>query len=173
MKRVISVLLILLLLFSAYGCAGSNRDLEVPASFYYRADPVTYNTPTSIFSAEVRETADLNNNTLEILNRYVAGPASVGYLSPFPAGVSVDSIKRDGERVIITMNDAFGTLTGVGLTAACTCVTLTVTELIGCQEVVIQCESVSLDGATSIAMNIANLHFMDTTDITPQVSEQQ
>ena len=173
MKRIISILLVLLILVSACGCVGSNHDIDVPASFYYRTDPATSNAPTPIFSAEIRETADLNNNALDILNRYVAGPVSEGYLSPFPAGVTVNSIERNGERVIITMNDAFGALTGVALTSACTCVVLTVIELIDCQEVTIQCQSAPLDGAASISMSIDGLHLMDTTDITPQAADQQ
>ena len=167
MKRIISIVLALLIPVSACGCAVSNSDIDAPASFYYRTDPVAYNTPTSVFSAEIRETADLNNNALNILNRYVAGPVSEGYLSPFPPGVNVDSIERNGECVIITMNDSFGSLTGVALTSACTCVVLTVIELIGCQEVTIQCQSAPLDGAASITMGIDSLHLMDTTDITP------
>lgn len=161
MKKVIASILLLLTAICFIGCKDEADDYDVPVSFYYLTDPISFDTDNSVFSQEIREAKSFYGNTSEVLNLYFSGPVHEGYLSPFPAGVSVISLERDQQRIILTLSDSFSTLTGSDLSVACACTGLTVLEYAQCTEVEIKTQATLLDGRSSIIISSQDLYLCD------------
>lgn len=167
MKRVLLVLLILSNTLCLCSCKMDSEKFEDPISFYYLTDPVSFEPNAGIFLPERTEAIIFHGNTAEILNRYFSGPVAQGLASPFPAGLSVVTLTRDNVKIMLTLNDAIASLTGLDLSIACTCVALTLIEYTQCQEVEIKAENMLLDGKASITISKENLYLLDI----PEASE--
>ncbi len=162
MKRFVLMLILLALLFSFTGCA--SKDIHTPVSFYYATDPLAYNDLQGVISPEIREKAGYENDLIALLDLYVQGPVSEGFLSPFPAGLGVVEFASLDDGADILLTHELSTLTGHRLTVACVCITMTVTELTGCQQVRIHAQDTKLDGRDYIELSQKDLVFMDNTD---------
>jgi len=166
MKKSILLILILCVITSAFGC-GRQAEIEAPVNFYYCTDPVDYNSPTGVISAEMRDQSGYSD-LLSLLNLYIGGPESEGYRSPFPVGIQVLSVDCQTSTAVICMNDAFAELSGHDLTLACVCISKTVMELTDCASVRIQTKSLPLDSNAYIEMTSRDFLFLDEYIPEPQ-----
>ena len=165
MKRAVSAILTVLIVIVLFGCAKGSNDYEAPVVFYYRPTSEAHKSTPPVFATEIRETANLSGDSLSVLNLYLNGPISEKCLSPFPAGVTAESITFDGTVVTVTMSNAFASLTGINLTIACAGIYQTMTPVWNCGEVLIQCNSMQLDGQNTISINHDSLIFTDISQV--------
>ena len=160
MKRVLSLVLILAALLSLSACLREDDQPEGMA-FYYCAARSDYNVGSTALTAEYR--TDVAEDPLQqALERYLDGPVSAELRSPFPEELKLMSAYREGSTVYLTFSRELTDLSGLELTMACGCLTLTTLALTGAQQVEIRSVSGLLDGQRAITMDKNTLLLMDT-----------
>ena len=100
MKKIMSLLLCMLTLFSIAGCK-KTESYTNPVTFYYLGNDLSYDAQASAIQGETREGAGMV--TLEnMLTLYLQGPESEELSSPFPAFLLFSVIP--GPRQKVTQN---------------------------------------------------------------------
>lgn len=157
MKRSLCLILALLLVLPILGCSRKEAKIEVPLNFYYLRSEPTYGAADSLIAAQVTEGRSYDGDTLAILNSYLRGPSEDGFASTFPASTKVLEMTVEGGTVYLSMNSALARFSGMDLTAACACLTLTVLDLTGADAVTITASGETLDGESSVTMTRNNV----------------
>ena len=158
MKRIIIILTIVALLISFIGCTKNTENFDQPAQFYYK----WASTEDALFGAETREIKSYSDDLLAVANFYFTGPDSDAYVNVFPDGLHALSLEVQENKLMLLLNDELSTLSGLELSIACACMSMTLLELTGCTEIVIKAESKLLDGKASISMKLDDLYLLDT-----------
>lgn len=162
MKQFCIALTIVALLLGMAGCKQENDDLLEPVSFYYCNDISSKDDFEHVFVPELREGAGYSDNKPALLSLYLKGPENEDLISPFPAGTSVISVQWSNSHVYIVLSDHMAELTGLDLSMACTCLSMTVFDLYACQAVEISAEHKLLDDQKSIVLTADTLILSDT-----------
>ncbi len=151
MKKVLALALLLLLILSIVGCnLQSNQEQQI--RFYYCSSDPAYAEENGVISPELR--SGIHQEPLnKIINFYLAGPKSEDLHSPFPEGLRILEADQNGSTMYLTVSNQLCDLTGMDLTLACACLTLTFMDLRQVQQVVITPEDGLLDGQRSITMD--------------------
>ena len=168
MKRIMSIFLILSVCLGLCACR-PDTNIEQPVNFYYRNAEVTFGTENGVISAFIAESAGYDG-TLELLNAYLKGPDDESLHATFPPNTEVLDLHILGSHAQLRMNDALARYSGIDLTVACACLTMTTIELTGVDTVTIAAASQPLDGAAAITMDLEDLMLMDI--YTPETTEQ-
>ncbi len=161
MKRLICCIIALLLMTSLFACKNKNNEFAEPVTFYYRNAAESYNNENAVLLGEVREGAGYSLK--EVICLYLEGPVTDACLSPFPAGVVVESISFEGTQVNITLSQEFAELNGIKLSLACACVARTVIEFTPCESVSISVPDTLLDGNHAVTISHGDLLLMDNS----------
>lgn len=156
MRKTIAFLICLLLLC---GCE-KTQELQTPVTFYYPSNEVSYDIGCSFIEQEIREGAQMGSAE-NIMHVYLAGPENDQLCSPFPAGLQLLGMRKDGQTVYLTFNQTLASLSNLDLTLACSCITLTCLDLTGAQQVCIDAENSLLAGQKSIKMDRSSLLLTD------------
>ncbi len=151
-----------LLVFS--GCGIRVQPKYENTSFYYYSDATEYNSEYGPFALEYRRIDITPENIVSAIDLYLQGPLEDSFTSPFPDGVTVVDFNLSDRTVNITLSRHFARLTGIDLTVACSCLTLTLTELLDADRVVISALDTQLDGKASISMERNNIILWDSAD---------
>lgn len=159
MKKLTALILLFMLLTGLIGCDRS-PEFEQPLNFYYQNIDLSYDETCTAVLPETREGAQLHS-TQEILNLYFAGPVSDSLATPFPAGLRLVSCQLDGKNLYLTVSDELAALSGMELTMACCCITLTCLSITDAENVTIQAESAMLGNQETITMNKDALLMLD------------
>lgn len=171
MKRYLLWFLIVLLLFASTGCNQGSTDFLEPVNFYYcndiAADDPSGNAFYNIFVAEVHEGAGYTDNLQALLSLYLQGPIDASLVSPFPAELQIISVEEADSKISIVVSNELASLTGLDLTIACACLSMTVMELLPCDSVQISAESALLDKHRAITMTQDLLVLIDDTHTVP------
>ena len=159
MKKLFALLLILSLLLS--GC-GKQQSFTTTLKFYYPLHVTDYALGSSYIQPELREGAGTGDSLANMLNLYLKGPINqITYRMPFQYNTQVVSISRDTMMLDITLTRGFATYTGLDLTVACACITMTCLELTDVEVVRIRAKDSTLDGAEFIEMSAKSLLLVD------------
>ena len=166
MKKWLCLFLIFALCLPLLGCKPEPNDIEDPVNFYYRrsADSITYGKADGVIAAEQREGYGHRDDPAYLIALYLKGPAGTGMNRTFPKGVELVKFSVEGNCAYVTVSDFFSTLTGMNLTLACACLTLTVCELTGAQQVTVSTVNTLLDGNRTVTMTPEDLLFLDEND---------
>ena len=160
MKKCFILLLILCLLLA--GCARQQTSLITTLKFYYPLQVADYTLGASYIQPELREGAGVDKSLKNMLNLYLKGPKDqITFQMPFRYNTQVVSIFRSSTMLDITLNRGFANYTGLDLTIACACITMTCMELTDVTVVRIRAENTTLDGAEFIEMSAASLLLVD------------
>lgn len=161
MGRIIALLLVLAMLLC--GCTTPADPNSTKLFYYLQLDP-SYNAGSTYIIAEPRHGVDMDAGLETVLNLYLKGPTDrLSYSSPFKIGVQVTSITKTDSILDITLTRGFATHTGLDLTLACACLTMTCLELTDAQTVRIRAKDTTLDGAEFIEMNADSILLLDTS----------
>lgn len=159
MKKCTLLLLALTLLLGIVGCRQRSEEIQEPVNFYYLTDLTTQDDFDQVIMTEVRESSGYTTD--ELLDLYLAGPICEGTTNPFPEGLSVVYLRRQGTKSIIILSEQLLQLSGLDLTLACSCLASTMFELYGCQSVEIIVNGHLLDGKTSVVIDREDLVLYD------------
>lgn len=157
MKNAICLLLCVLILVSVTACQEDAPKFESPVTFYYRTAVSNDEIAESVIGHLTVEGAELLSDPQELLNEYLKGTSAEGFLTTFPASTKLLSLEISEGTASLLLNASITRLTGVDLTVACACITLTTMELTGVTTVHIRASSGTLDGAEEIIMDRQSL----------------
>ena len=160
MRKIICLLLCCVSLVLCFGCTEKAPAPQEGTLFYYPKADLSFQPGSTSFDTEARSLEN-PGTWVQVLNIYFAGPESEHLLSPFPAGLQAQQATMERNTVIITVSDHLASLTGLDLTIACSCLSLTALALTGAETVVIHAEGTLLDGQKSITMDKNTLLLLD------------
>lgn len=162
MKRCVSIVLAGLLLLTLCGCSSQNTQLKVPVTYYYRTPEPNYGPGASIITTEPREAAGHTDDYRFLLEQYLSGPQTNACISPFPAGISLEELNIESNKVQIILSPHLAVLSGAELMVACACLYKTIVGMTGIDTVEIRAEHSLLNGKESITLNDYNFSYWDT-----------
>lgn len=167
MKRTICLILSAVLLFGLCACSQDRDNFQQPVIFYYThpEELISFNSEEGVVSSEMREGKNYTNDLQGLLDLYLCGPVSDELRSPFPAGVNVQTMVPEGNTLQITLSPEFAKLTGLDLTIACACLSMTVLELTEYEAVRIDAADALLDESNSITMTWDSLLRLDIANV--------
>lgn len=158
MRKCYALLLVILLLF-LYGCS-EKPDYITPVQVYYTSSQVDFHSTYGIISTETIEYEGWENKTRDFLNQYLSGPHSQDLTSPFPTGAWILDMTQEESIINIQLNTHFSRLSPNEYTLACTCLSLTIFDLLHAEVVNIQ-----ISGSDQIlSMNRDNLIFSENNE---------
>ena len=133
MKKKHFAILLLLLALGAVLFFGGQEEDEGEYALYFLAQPELARGGDAV-AAEYCD-LDLPEDTAMaarlLLERYWAGPQRSGLKTPLPAGLQLQAVQFSGGRLQIDVSTPYGTLSGIDLTLADSCLTLTMSQLDG------------------------------------------
>ncbi len=134
MKRTLALLFALLLLLASCAApeeAPSPDDYEL----YYAAQLTASDGGDAIRSAVIRvegsDSLDTAALAERLLTALLAAPEDAALRSPFPAGTSLQKLTVAGGRATVDLSEPYARLSGIDLSIADACVTLTLTQISG------------------------------------------
>lgn len=150
-KRLTAVLILLALLIGLMaGCTfiASTKD---PLMLYYRRAEIAYEENGLIGS----ENADfaLERSAEPLADRYFDGPRKDGLVSPFPKGTELVSASVSNGVLSLELTDAFANLSGVDLSLALSCISMTFSQLEGVEAVELSTEHLPISGQAKIRLD--------------------
>lgn len=163
MKNKLVVLLLTVIVL--IGCGGCRRteQFEVPLSFYYLSTQLNYGADCAVITPQIREGKGFSSPEA-ILQLYFAGPLGEDFKTPFPAGLHLVATGQEADTLYLTVSDELSQLSGLDLTLACCCITLTCLEITDAETVCIQAETATLGGEKTITMNRDCLLLLDQSN---------
>ncbi|MBE6990605.1 MAG: hypothetical protein E7426_07680 [Ruminococcaceae bacterium] len=136
MKRWMTLCLTLLTLASVIGCGAAPSVPEGDTlAVYYAADPETVQGGDILASVQVDWSQQAEKTTQEqaqaAMEQLLGNCRTAGFSSPVPAGTQLLSCNVNGNTAVVDLSGAYGQLSGMELTIADYCVTLTLTQIGG------------------------------------------
>ena len=162
MKRLTAILILFALCFAS-GCH-SGKSPEIPVKYYYPNATISYGTEDGFLSYEQRE--GIGRSADASIAEYLKGPVDSVYSNPFPKNTKLISFEMQDDIIHLVLSDNYATLTGLHLSVANACLSMTVLELTGANTVSIQCESVQIDGQNSIMITRDSILLYDSNKTT-------
>ncbi len=171
MKRLTALLLLVFMLPCLFACA--REEITYPVAYHYLRAPepngeIDHGSADSVIAPEIREGDGHQGDYNYFLDIYLLGPLDRDFRSPYPVGTSLKGFTWEDGAATVLLSDHFGSLSGIDLTLACGCLTLTVMDLTGADTVTITAEDTLLDGKESVTMDRGNLFLTD--DTTPETN---
>ena len=167
MKRVLSFLILIAVVFTVCGCTLQQQKIDQPVNYYYKATEIGYEDTSGVIKPEQRENRGHEDAFTYHIENYLAGPKSADLQSAFPADVSLVDLNFEMNTATVTLSQQMTLLSGKDLTIACTCLGKTLLELTGCKVVKICIQNNLIDGRPYYSIS-ANSHLLiDNTVLEP------
>lgn len=165
MKRILTLTLFAAMLLCLFGCAAKIDEPAEPVRFFYPrpTDSISFVQADGAITHETRESAGHVGDHAYLLNLYLLGPSGEGLRNPFPSGTKLMFFEVRNGIAEVVLSEPFARLSGMDLTAACACLSLTVRELTGAQTVSIGVAGQQLDGQARITMRLEDILRNDTS----------
>lgn len=132
MKRILSLLLAAIMVFSLCACNGKEETVTEGLHLYGLNDAQNRlggDVITSITLPWSSLPEDREAQATAVLEQMLT--SADGYLSPFPAGTMVRSVRLSGSTAYVDLSAAYYQLSDIALTIADYCITLSLTQLTG------------------------------------------
>lgn len=167
MKRWMPFFLILTLCLAMVGCAEKEPQIQVPVTFYYRQNELSFGDASGVVTSEERESVGHDGDVVYLLNQYLQGPVSENLGRTFPSGTKLISFSIEQKKASVLVSRHLSGISGIDLTIACACITMTTMELTGAKTVEIRADSSLLNDMESIIMDENCLLLLDDGAIKP------
>jgi len=161
MKKMISLLACVIILFSLCACGQENEDIQQPVNFYYCSEKISYNSPTGVMKPEIREGIAFQDKAQMLLREYLQGPRTPELVSPIPNGTKLTSFQISDNSAYIELSSDFASISGIKLSTACCCIAMTVSEYTGCGTVYFRVEDGQLDNKDEIVLRVSDIIVID------------
>mgnify|MGYP001180668790 CR=1 FL=1 len=153
MRRRLSLTAALVLLLSLLCACAAQHAQEMDENgyeLYFLSDPNSAGGGDAIRAQEKRLTLDGAMETEDcvraLMEALLAGPDEPSLSSPIPEGTALKSLKVSGRRAQIDLSAQYARLTGIDLSLADYCITLTLTQLPNANAAVPRDASAALGG---------------------------
>lgn len=160
MRKIIALTLAVFLLIGLTGCIA----IDETATFYYARfeDAYLYGMDNAVIAGEYRDVSGHSGDLKYLLTLYFHGPTTEYLRSPFPSGMVLRTVERQGDTVHVALSASLTMLTGTDLTLACACLARTCFSLTDAQSV-----TISSDGLGFVSMTLTrdSLLLVDDTPI--------
>ncbi len=160
MKKILCLILISAISLGFIGCKPEADEIKKPVNFYYCRNPIDFDSAQGVITAEIRESANYRSQ-VKLIDRYLRGPESDALVSYFPYDTKVINLSVSNNTVTVEVSEYLSKVTGIELTLACTCLSMTLMELMNADTVNISAENALLDGKEVITITKDNLLFQD------------
>lgn len=163
-KKFISTLLSLLCLVVFSSCSVyKNSPSNTEVNFYYLRNSTEYNAEDGLLNAESRSVSEYSSDEdwMNIINLYLKGPIDNNYISPFPAGTTLQRYSINNNAITVFLSNQISQLEGYDLTLACACLTKTIMESKSFHAVEIRAEGGKMGDFISITMTEESLLLLD------------
>lgn len=160
-RKLIAVSLALLMVLSLAACSTPKQELKDPVTFYYRRSEPVYGQSDGVVAPEQREAQGHKDDLDWLLAEYFSGCTSEELHIPFPKGTSVTDWSIADNTLTVVLSENFGQLSGVDLTVACSCISMTFLELAEVEAVEICAENSRLNGEESLLFTADTFHLSD------------
>ena len=136
MKKRVCALLLLFLLCLLTAC-GQRTGADGPYRIYFLPDR-----QTGYGSALAAQDWEGTGTPLseELMQALLDGPTQEGLVSPFPRGLSVQSLELEGDTICVTLSEHYSGLTDMAQTLADACIVMTLCQLPGVEAVEISAD---------------------------------
>ena len=158
MKKTIAAILALVCVLSVSGCNQQDNEYIAPSNFYYLSPPQKTG---KMIDSEIREGAGFAENPKKIMNEYLSGPLDSRLRIPGAGKLCATSVFRNGKRMVIYMCDSFADLSSIEVSAAASCIALTIFDLSNVSEVSIYVKNSLLNGQKFILITKDGLELAD------------
>jgi Spore germination protein len=176
MKRVLAASLSAVLLLAATGCAyvaAQSQQAGDTYSLYFEERDLDKSGGSDAVKAE---SVSLNSTGSDprqlaqaLLAELLAGPSDDALKSPIPAGTQLLSVKLDGTRALVDLSSPYGTLSGISLTLADYCITLTLTQIPEIESVAVTVRGLQLAYRESQSFTADDVLLSSTEDVVSAV----
>lgn len=165
MKRLLSILLALTMLWGLVSCG---HDASSAVTFYY---PKDLSQPDNsgheeFYATEIRKHED-SQDLHHFISAYLKGPLDAELVSPFPRNTVLVDLELLDDLLVIHLSKEFSQLSGIRLTIACACLSLTVFGLTEAAVVRIVSPATGKYPAVDITIRQADLILTDTVTGAP------
>ena len=130
-RRFLCAALAVASVLSLAACASvsANKDNDT-YKLYYKTN-LSYAAGGDAVGSESVEISETDTAALaeDILDKLLAGPDDTALISPFPSGTKLNSVKVSARHAQVDMSEQYGRLSGIDLTIADYCITLSLTQL--------------------------------------------
>lgn len=154
-------LVLLLLILNLFLCSCGQEKPPQQVRFYYCNKNIDYGFSSNTIGYEPCGDPLDHSAYDKYFSNYLSGPKTNALISPFPAGTTLVSFFVEQQTANIVLNDEFSILTGIELSLACACISLTVQDMTGCATVEISAQNALLDNQESIIINTNTIHLND------------
>ena len=161
MKKLLYLLLIVLIMFHAWGCTYHSSASE-PVPFYYQRVQYQFGSPDGVIASEHREAVGHTGDIQYLLTLYLRGPLDPALKSPFPTGTALLDWKQEDRTLSITLTNAVTGLDDLALTLACACLAKTCFEIASVDTVQIYSGSPTEKNHVDILLTPESLLELDT-----------
>lgn len=161
MKKIISILLIMCSVFAFSSCKKDQEHKDTSVIYYYRTAEVDFGSEQGVVAGEIRNITRQDNDYQTVVEQYLNGPVSREYVSPFPAGITLEELNIDDNKVQIVLSPHLALLSGAELMTACACLANTLLELTGVRTIQISSENGLLNNTEVITLTTDSFAYWD------------
>lgn len=163
MKHLSWIMLVLLLASVLSGCTRADNP-KTPLKFYYPNLDISYGTENAFLAHEIREGE--GKTISDSIGEFLRGPKDSAFENPFPKGTKLLHFEQTERSVQIVVSDDYAAMTGLDLSIANACLTLTVLELADADSLTLRCETAVIDGQQSISLTRDSILLFDSSKST-------
>ena len=172
MKRILSVLLVILCLAGLYGCGKSTPVAEDQIVFYYPRVRFIYGQEDGVISSELREIPNRADDTSYVIRLYLNGPVSDELYSPFYSDTTLFSAERVDNTLYLTLSGKeINQKSQLQNTIAFACLAKTCFSLTDVSEIHINTLIRENSGLPAMVFNKENLILWDDAFLTAEETE--
>ena len=130
-KKNVAVLVLLLLLGAMALLFSGQTESDGNYALYFIADPATVRGSDAVAAeyCDLTLPEDTVAAARMVLERYWAGPQENGLKTPLPSGLQLQDVTFSGGRLNVDVSVHYRTLSGIDLTLADSCLTMTLAQL--------------------------------------------
>lgn len=161
MKKNIAILLTLCLMLVFSSCGNRQRAADDSVVYYYRTAEVDFGSEQAVIAGEIRNVTRQDNDYRPLVEQYLNGPVSREYVSPFPAGITLEELNIDNNKVQIILSPHLALLSGAELMTACACLANTLLELTSVKTIEIRSENGLLNNMEAITLTADSFAYWD------------
>lgn len=166
--KMIAAALALVLLAGCTAAIAQRPQYINPIDFYYCRKDAVYGSETGALDYETTELGRNDMTVEEILALYFRGPISNTLRSPFPQGLACTGAELDGGVLTLHMNEVYSTLSGVELSLASACLTMTLTQIAFVDSVRVETPSALLSAQSGQTLSTERFVLFDASAYNPE-----